>query len=290
VRRPRTGLTLGAGRERGNLMSKRDSQRKKKWVKERYGAIAQAKQQGCCAKSASCCEGVTAVAEKARTAQSRIGYSAEEIGAAPEGANLGLGCGNPLALDTIAPGETVLDLGAGGGFDAFLAAARVGPAGRVIGLDMTPQMIKKARANAKRAGHANVEFRLGDIEAMPVDDSSVDLVISNCVLNLVPDKEQAFREIARVLKPGGRIAIADLVLDKPLPEALLDDSEVYCSCVGGAIKRKDYLRGLEAAGLTEVRVVSEADAADLLAGDCGIDVSDFRGIVTSVHVTGRKSG
>ena len=290
MRRPRTGLTLGAGRERSNLMSKRDSQRKKQWVKERYGAIAQAEQQGCCTKSTSCCEGVTAVAEKARTAQSSIGYSADEIAAAPEDSNLGLGCGNPLALDTIAPGETVLDLGSGAGFDAFLATARVGPRGRVIGLDMTPQMIKKARANAKRAGHANVEFRLGDIEAMPVDDSSIDLVISNCVLNLVPDKAQAFREIARVLKPGGRIAIADLVLDKALPEALLDDSEAYCSCVGGAIERDEYLRGLEAAGLTEVRVVSEADAADLLAGDCGIDVSDFRGIVTSVHVTGRKPG
>jgi arsenite methyltransferase len=269
-------------------MSRTDSQRKKKWVKERYGAIAEGAQQECCAESASCCEGVTAVAEKARAAQSSIGYSAEEIGAGPEGANLGLGCGNPLALDAIAPGETVLDLGSGGGFDAFLAAARVGSAGRVIGLDMTPQMIKKARANAKRAGHTNVEFRLGDIEAMPIDDCSVDLVISNCVLNLVPDKEQAFREIARVLKPGGRIAIVDLVLDKPLPEALVNDADAYCSCVGGAIPRADYLRGLEAAGLTDIRVVSEADAIDLLAGDCGVDVSDFRGIVTSVHVTGRK--
>jgi arsenite methyltransferase len=269
-------------------MSKTDSQRKKKWVKKRYGAIAEGARTGCCAKSSACCEGVAAGADKAGTAQSRIGYSAEELGAAPEGSNLGLGCGNPLALDTIAPGETVLDLGAGAGFDAFLAAASVGPTGRVIGLDMTPQMIKKARANARRAGHTNVEFRLGDIESMPVDDSSVDLVISNCVLNLVPDKEQAFREIARVLKPGGRIAIADLVLDKPLPDALVNDPDAYCSCVGGAIPRADYLRGLEAAGLTDVRVVSEADAIDLLAGDCGVDVSDFRGIVTSVHVTGRK--
>ena len=269
-------------------MSKRDSQRKKQWVKERYGAIAQAKQQGCCAKSASCCEGVTTVAEKTRASQSSIGYSAEEVGAAPEGANLGLGCGNPLALDTIAPGETVLDLGSGAGFDALLAAQRVGPTGRVIGVDMTPEMIARARENAARAGVTNVEFRQGDIEALPVDANSVDLVISNCVLNLAPNKQRAFAEIARVLKRGGRIAIADIVLDKPLPKALTDDPDAHCSCIGGAIMRADYLRGLRAAGLTGVRVISEADAAELLAGDCGMTGGDLAGVVTSVHVAGRK--
>ena len=255
--------------------------RKKEWVRERYGAIAAGSRKGCCGESATaaCC---------ATTAAERIGYSAEEVKAAPEGADLGLGCGNPLALESIAPGETVLDLGSGAGFDAFLAAARVGPTGRVIGVDMTPEMIEKARANAARAGYANVEFRAGDIEALPVADESVDLVISNCVLNLAPNKRRAFREIARVLKPGGRIAIADLVLDQPLPAALRDDANAYCSCVGGAISRGSYLRGLRAAGLADVRVASEADALTLLAGDCGADVSALTGVVTSVHVTGRK--
>jgi len=257
--------------------------RKKELVRERYGAIAAGARKSCCGESASAARCPTTVAE-------RIGYSAEEVKAAPEGADLGLGCGNPLALDSIARGETVLDLGSGAGFDAFLAAARVGPTGRVIGVDMTPEMIEKARVNAKRAGYANVEFREGDIEALPIADESVDLVISNCVLNLVPDKRRAFREIARVLKPGGRIAIADLVLDKPLPRALRDDADCYCSCVGGAINRSKYLRGLEAAGLTDVRVVSEADAATLLAEDCETDGAELAGVVTSVHITGRKPG
>jgi SAM-dependent methyltransferase len=262
---------------------------KKQWVKERYGAIAAGKGKGCCdaqplpqAQGPPCCEAAPTVAE-------RIGYSREELAAAPPGANLGLGCGNPLAMESIAPGETVLDLGCGAGFDAFLAAARVGPTGRVIGVDMTPEMVEAARANAARAGCANVEFRLGEIEALPVADASVDLVISNCVLNLVPDKRKAFREIARVLKPGGRIAIADIVLDRELPEGLKDDPEAYCACAGGAIGRTEYLRGLKAAGLVEVKVVAEADAAELLAGGCcGAAAADLRGIVASVHVTGRK--
>jgi SAM-dependent methyltransferase len=254
--------------------------RRKQWVKRRYGAIAEGGG-GCCGQPGT---------QPAADAQ-KIGYRVEEIGAAPEGANLGLGCGNPLAIDSIAPGETVLDLGSGAGFDAFLAAARVAPQGRVIGVDLTPQMIRKARANAKRAGVANVEFRRGDIEALPVEDASVDLVISNCVLNLVPDKAQAFREIARVLTPGGRIAIADLVLDKPLPGWLRESEEAYCSCIGGAIDRAEYLRGLETAGLTDVRVVAEADAAELLAGDCcGAAASRLTGVVTSVHVVGKKPG
>jgi len=284
---------------------------RKELVKRRYGAIAEGG--GCC------CTASNPVGQASRLPQvvaQKIGYRADEIEAAPQGANLGLGCGNPLAIDSVAPGETVLDLGSGGGFDAFLAAGRVGPQGQVIGVDMTPQMIRKARANAKRAGIANVEFRRGDIEALPVEDASVDLVISNCVLNLVPDKAQAFREIARVLKPGGRIAIADLVLDKPLPARLRDDEDAYCSCIGGAIDRAEYLRGLEAAGLTDVRVVAEADAAELLAGGappfdrlragstgdcCGAAATSraadrpqaahrLAGVVTSVHVAGRKPG
>jgi SAM-dependent methyltransferase len=263
------------------VKKRKPENQKKKWVKERYGAIAAGAQQTCC-REHTCCASPADVAEK-------IGYSADEVAAAPQGANLNLGCGNPLALASIEPGEIVLDLGSGAGFDVFLAAARVGPMGRVIGVDMTPEMIEKARANAERAGYSNVEFRQGDIEALPVEDASVDLVISNCVLNLVPDKPKAFREIARVLKPGGRIAVADIVLDKPLPEALKGDADAYCSCVSGAIGRAKYLRLLEQAGLSNVRVVSEADAAQLLAGDCcGAGVGDLTGVVTSVHITARK--
>jgi SAM-dependent methyltransferase len=255
---------------------------KKEWVKKRYGAIAAGRKKGCCDTAACCSDGAGAVAE-------RIGYSTHDADAVPEGANLGLGCGNPVALATIRPGETVLDLGSGAGFDAFLAAARVGLKGRVIGVDMTPEMIRKARANAKRGGYANVQFRLGDIEALPVEDASIDLVISNCVLNLVPDKQRAFREIARVLKPGGRAAIADIVLDRPLPKALKGSADAYTSCVSGAISRAKYLRGLQQAGLTDARVVSEADAATLITGDCcDAGVPDLKGVVTSIHITARK--
>ncbi len=246
---------------------------RKEWITKRYGAIAEGG--GCC------CSAESAAAE--------IGYTAADLAAAPDGANLGLGCGNPIAIASIQPGETVLDLGSGAGFDVFLAAGRVGPGGKVIGLDMTPEMIEKARANAAAAGHANVEFRLGDIERMPVESGSVDLVISNCVLNLVPDKAAAFREIARVLRPGGRLAVADIVLDAPLPAELQDDEDAYCACISGAVSRHDYLAGLRAAGLADVTVVSEADAAALLASDCcGEGALLPRGMVTSIRVTGRK--
>ncbi len=258
--------------------------REKQWVKRRYGAIASQEKQPCCGDADPCCTGSQSAAEQ-------IGYSPEDLAALPEGVDLSLGCGNPLALATISPGDTVLDLGSGAGFDAFLAAARVGPTGRVIGVDLTPEMIEQARANAQKAGCANVEFRLGDIEALPVADASVDLVISNCVLNLVPDKPKAFREIVRVLKPGGRIAIADIVLDGPLPDALKGDSDAYCSCISGAISRADYLAAIEAAGFDDIQVASAADASKLLAGDCcsaGITASDLEGVVTSLRVTGRK--
>jgi len=255
----------------------------KEWVKQRYGAIASQAQKGCCSET-TCCDGATTAAE-------RIGYTQEDVAAAPAGADLGLGCGNPLALASIIPGETVLDLGSGAGFDAFLAAARVGPTGRVIGVDLTSEMIEKARSNAAAAGYTNVEFRLGDIETLPIEDASVDLVISNCVLNLVPDKPKAFREIVRVLKPGGRVAISDIVLDGSLPESLRGSEDAYCSCVSGAIGRAEYLSELEAAGLRNVEVASAADAASLLAGDCcgeGLDESELRGVVTSIHVTARR--
>ena len=246
---------------------------RKEWITKRYGAIAEGG--GCC------CSAESTAAE--------IGYTTADLAAAPDGANLGLGCGNPIAIASIRPGETVLDLGSGAGFDAFLAAGRVGPQGRVIGLDMTPQMVERARANAAAGGHANVEFRLGDIEQMPVESDSVDLVISNCVLNLVPDKAAAFREIARVLRPGGRLAVADIVLDAPLPACLQDDKEAYCACIAGAVSREEYLAGLQAAGLADVQVVSEADAAALLASDCcGEGAALPAGVTTSIRVAGRK--
>jgi SAM-dependent methyltransferase len=282
--------------------------REKEWVKQRYGAIAsqatpsccpdaasQAQQpccaeaaaqaqQPCCADAAPCCPGQPTIAEQ-------IGYSPEDLATLPEAAGATLGCGNPLALASITPGETILDLGSGAGFDAFLAARRVGPTGRVIGVDLTPEMIEQARANAERAGCTNVEFRLGDIETLPLEDASVDLVISNCVLVLVPDKAKAFAEIARVLKPGGRVAIADIILDGPLPEALEGDADAYCSCVSGAVGRAEYLAALTAAGLDDVHIAAEADASELLAGDCcstGVTAADLRGVVTSVHIAGRK--
>jgi arsenite methyltransferase len=274
--------------------------REKEWVKQRYGAIASQATRSCCPEAAQshqpCCADAASQSQQPccpgqPTAAERIGYSPEDLASLPDGAGPTLGCGNPLALASIAPGETVLDLGSGAGFDAFLAARRVGPTGRVIGVDLTPEMIDQARVNAERTGCANVEFRLGDIETLPVEDACVDLVISNCVLVLVPDKAKAFAEIARVLKPGGRVAIADIVLDGPLPDALKGDADAYCSCISGAVGRDDYLAALTTAGLDDVHIVSEADASDLLASDCcstGLTTSDLEGVVTSVHIAGRK--
>lgn len=245
----------------------------KQWVKRTYAALAQ----GCT--STWCCGGAAA------------GYRPEELATAPAAAQLSLGCGNPVALAGIRAGEVVLDLGCGAGLDVFLASHRVGPQGRVIGVDLTPEMVERARASAAAAGLQNVEFRLGDAEAIPAEDGSVDLVISNCVLNLVPDKHKAFREIARVLKPGGRIAISDLVLDGPLPPELQGSEEAYTACLSGALSREEYLGGLAAAGLEDLRVVSEADAAALFSGSCcggGGSLSVPQGVVTSIHVTGRK--
>ncbi|MDO8682641.1 MAG: arsenite methyltransferase [Armatimonadota bacterium] len=260
---------------------------KKKWVRERYGEIAgQTNSSGCCSQSSCGCDQASVIAQEA-------GYEAEALDSVPEGANLGLGCGNLVAIAGIKEGEVVLDLGSGAGLDAFLAADRVGKSGKVIGVDMTPEMIEAARRNIIAGGYTNVEFRQGDIEALPVEDNSVDLVISNCVLNLVPDKNKAFAEIYRALKPGGRFAIADIVLDGPLPAELLENEAAYCACASGAISRADYLKGLMDAGLNNVRVESEADASELLSSGCGCGgggdrMPDLKGVVTSVKVTGRK--
>jgi SAM-dependent methyltransferase len=217
-------------------------------VREKYGAIAQGKDPGCC--GSGCCSGETEVLDQ-------LGYTAEQVAAVPEGANLGLGCGNPLALANARAGETVLDLGSGAGIDCFLAAREVGPSGHVIGVDMTPSMIERARANAARDHIDNVEFRLGEIEHLPVADASVDLVISNCVVNLSPDKPQVFREALRALKPGGRLLVSDLVLTRPLTPELQKDVDLYVGCVAGASLREDYLRMMREAGFHDVEVLSE---------------------------------
>jgi arsenite methyltransferase len=220
-------------------------------VREKYGAIAD--QGGTC-----CDEGTGCGCGCVSDTLSAIGYSAEEAAAIPEGANLGLGCGNPLAYAAVRPGETVLDLGSGGGIDCFLAAREVGPAGRVIGVDMTPAMIERARANAAKSGASNVEFRLGEIEHLPVADAGVDLVISNCVINLSPSKPQVFAEAFRALKPGGRIVVSDLVLTRPLPPALQQRVDLLVGCVAGASLRDDYLRMMREAGFTNVEIAAES--------------------------------
>ncbi len=221
----------------------------RKAVRERYGERARAGT-SCCRASRSCCG-------SSESASRAIGYTDEELGAIPEGANLGLGCGNPTALASLKEGDTVLDLGAGGGIDCFLAAQAVGPSGRAIGVDMTAEMIDRARENARASGIDNVEFRLGEIEHLPVADNSVDVVISNCVVNLSPDKPQVFREAFRALKPGGRLVISDIVLLKPLPDGIKESIEAYVGCVAGASMKADYIAAIEAAGFEDIKVLKE---------------------------------
>jgi ubiquinone/menaquinone biosynthesis C-methylase UbiE len=187
----------------------------------------------------------------------KIGYSDEEIKTVPEGANLGLGCGNPVAIASLKEGETVMDLGSGAGFDVFLASKKVGKTGKVIGIDMTPEMIEKARENAKKGNYNNVEFRLGEIEKIPVEDNSIDVIISNCVINLSPDKKAVFRETFRILKPGGRIMISDIVLLNELPDFIKNSIDAYVGCVSGAILKDDYLEIIKNSGLKDVKIVDE---------------------------------
>jgi len=220
-------------------------------VRERYGAIAEGKV-GCCGSSGSECCGGTVT-----SGLGELGYSAADAAAIPAGANLGLGCGNPIALAEVKLGETVLDLGSGAGVDAFLAAREVGPMGHVIGVDMTPAMIDRARENATKGDYSNVEFRLGEIEHLPVPDASVDVIVSNCVVNLSPEKDRVFREAFRVLKPGGRMLVSDLVLEKPLPEETRESIEAYVGCIAGASLKEDYLRLIREAGFQEVKILRE---------------------------------
>jgi len=251
-------------------------------VREAYAGVA--KGSGCC------CGGAPAgdVTEFGHA----LGYQAKDIEGVPDGANLGLGCGAPLEYAELRPGETVLDLGSGAGFDCFVARRTVGETGQIIGVDMTPEMVAKARANAQQAGYGNVEFRLGEIEALPVADASVDLVISNCVLNLVPDKSAAFREIARVLKPGGRLVVSDIVRVGELPGKLRDSMAAYAACASGALPRDEYLAGLTEAGLTDIEVLREVEARPLFVSSacCG-EIADLEdGVLASATIRARKPG
>jgi SAM-dependent methyltransferase len=251
-------------------------------VRERYGEIARSSS-SCCAPS--CCDsggGSTA-----------LGYDAESLRQIPADADLGLGCGAPVDRLDLAPGETVLDLGSGGGIDVFLAARQVGPTGRAIGVDMTPEMLERARAAASKAGFDNVEFRHGRLESLPLNDSSVDAVTSNCVINLVPDKAAVFAEVARVLRPGGRLVVSDIVLERELPEAITKDLMAWVGCVAGAQLRGDYFAQVEAAGLGDVEILRDVDALamyrdavpkEVLAtlAAAGVDPEDLAGQVRSV--------
>ena len=226
----------------------------RKAVRKGYGKIA-VQENSCCAPADVCGCG-----SSQDTLSKAIGYTDEELKAVPDGANLGLGCGNPTALASLKEGEVVLDLGSGAGIDCFLAADKVGESGRVIGVDMTPQMLERARENARKGDYQNVEFRLGEIENLPVADNSVDVVISNCVINLSPDKGRVFKEAYRALKPGGRMMISDIVLLQELPEAIKSSIAAYVACVAGATTKQEYLATIKALGFQEVEIVSEVSA------------------------------
>jgi len=221
----------------------------KDFVKKIYGNIAKKKKTNC--------SGPTCCSASNKNVSEKIGYTKEELTSIPDGADMGLGCGNPVALASLKEGETVVDLGAGGGIDVFLAAKKVGLSGKAIGIDMTEAMLKKAEANAKRAGLKNVEFKLGDIENIPLNDGIADCVISNCVINLAEDKQKVFNEVFRILKPRGRLMVSDMVLVGDLPEKILKSSEMYAGCISGALKKEEYLNKIKAAGFKEIRVIKE---------------------------------
>jgi len=247
-------------------------------VKKRYGEIAQKECSSC---SSGCCSS-SSCGPPAQYVAWKIGYSPSDIESVPEDSLLGLGCGNPVALASLKEGETVLDLGSGGGIDVFLAAKKVGPEGKVIGVDMTQEMVERAKASALKNGYANVEFRLGEIESLPVDDETVDVIISNCVINLAPDKQKVFQEAYRVLKPDGRLLVSDLVTEGELPEEVRSSFDAWAGCIAGALEKSDYLNKIAAAGFKNVKIVSQKPYT--------IDVSpELRGKIISVQVEAHKT-
>jgi len=237
-------------------------------VRDRYGKIAKTNSCGC-----GCCGGASQTSET-------IGYSRDELDSVPQEANLNLGCGNPVALASLKEGEAVIDLGSGGGLDCFLAAKKVGPSGKVIGIDMTAEMLDKARANCKKGGYGNVEFRLGEIENLPVADNTADIIISNCVINLSPNKQRVFNEAFRVLKPKGRLMISDMVLLNDLPEKIRNNVLAYVGCIAGAEKKEDYLSKIKQAGFEQVQVVSETNALELM-----VDEPDIKALIEELGLT-----
>ena len=270
-------------------------ERVRKIVRKRYAKVAKTNG-SCCASSASCCSAPTE-----DQVSKVIGYTEEEMNAVPEGANLGLGCGNPTALASLKEGERVLDLGSGAGFDCFLAAKKVGNKGRIIGIDMTPEMLEKARLNAKKGKYTNVEFRLGEIENLPVADSAVDIIISNCVINLAPNKKRVFEEAFRVLTPKGRLMVSDIVLLKRLPKAVQENAEAYSSCISGAEIKDKYLELIKNAGFKEVKIlqekpyplefiVSESEAKEVVnsLGMTQEEVADIANSIVSISVSALK--
>lgn len=258
-------------------MSKLSTDEIRRAVRGNYGRIAQTASQGCGCGSESCCnESSASTAVDAVDVSVSIGYSTDALSAVPQDSNMGLGCGNPLAIASLRPGETVLDLGSGGGLDCFLAARAVGEAGRVIGVDSTPEMVTKARRLAAENGFDHVEFRLGEIENLPVADGSVDVIISNCVINLSPDKERVFREAFRVLKPDGRLAISDVVATAELPAELKDDLQLYTGCIAGASLIADLEAMLHKAGFENVRIEPKEGSKDVIRDWApGMSVEDF---------------
>jgi len=255
-----------------------------KIVREGYAKIAK-QNSSCCGgakpilkESGCCCGSASGMKENISKA---VGYSDQDLAEVPDGANLGLGCGNPVALASLKAGETVLDLGSGAGFDCFLASAKVGPTGKVIGVDMTPEMLDKARENARKGNYTNVEFRLGEIENLPAADSSADIIISNCVINLSADKKSVFHEAFRVLKQGGRLMVSDIVILKELPERIKQSAAAYVGCVSGAIFKEEYLKAIESAGFKNIQIIEES----YFPIECMANDPTAQGIVENIQIT-----
>jgi len=241
-------------------MPNRNNDEIRQAVRENYAKVASSS--GCCCDPACC--GKPSDAQTAAAASVSLGYSEHDVASVPDGSNMGLGCGNPQAIAALRPGETVLDLGCGGGFDSFLAAQKVGENGRVIGVDMTPEMVAKARRNVSASGRKNIDIRLGEIENLPVANASVDVIISNCVINLSPDKQRVFNEAFRVLKTGGRLAVSDIVALRPMPDALKQDKQALCGCISGAAPAEEVSRMLAVAGFQDVRVDLKPESREFI--------------------------